>query len=138
MTGLGLHVTPDAHDAGSGPTRDSRPSRRWVWAYARLMTPRRQGRVSDGEGDRPLTPVKRAINKASTGMRSLRQKLQIRNRLARECLAEFFGEYMLILMGTAAVAQVVTNFDQKGTYLSINIGYAAGVLFGIYASVGVS
>ncbi|XP_060676581.1 aquaporin-10-like [Hemiscyllium ocellatum] len=71
-------------------------------------------------------------------MRSLRQKLQIRNRLARECLAEFIGEYMLILMGTAAVAQVVTNFDQKGTYLSINIGYAAGVLFGIYASVGVS
>ncbi|XP_072346704.1 aquaporin-10-like [Scyliorhinus torazame] len=95
-------------------------------------------RVNVGQGDRALTSVDRAINKASSGMNSLKKKLQIKNLLVRQCLAEFLGVYLLMLMGTASVAQVVTNFDQKGTFLSINFGYAAGVLFGVYASVGVS
>ncbi|XP_067878804.1 aquaporin-9-like [Heterodontus francisci] len=152
-------------------------------------------KVTVATGDRPLIPFGRAINKASSGVKQFRQKLRIKNQLVRECMAEFLGEYMLIvrapsppptvwlgtagaarlkaifiqqqkrertgrlepiraknppltgrlncrlcrkLFGSAAVAQVVTNFDQKGTYLSINAGYAIGVLFGVYVSIGVS
>ncbi|XP_078062824.1 aquaporin-10-like [Mustelus asterias] len=88
--------------------------------------------------DRPVTPVSQAMSKASNGMKILRTKLKVKNKLARACLAEFLGVYILMLMGTSTVAQVVTSFDQKGTYISINFGYAIGVLFGIYVSTGVS
>uniref|UniRef100_UPI00398F1558 aquaporin-9-like n=1 Tax=Pristiophorus japonicus TaxID=55135 RepID=UPI00398F1558 len=85
-----------------------------------------------------LTPAKRMMGKASSSRKILREKIRIKNRLVRECLAEFIGTYMLMLLGISTVAQVVTNHDQKGTYLSIAMGYASGVLFGIYSSVGVS
>ncbi|XP_067832133.1 aquaporin-10-like [Heptranchias perlo] len=93
---------------------------------------------SVGVGGRDPSPMAGVMEKVSNGMKTLRQKLRVRNKLVRECLAEFIGVYMLILFGSAAVAQVVTNYDTKGTYLSINMGYAIGVLFGIYTSAGVS
>ncbi|XP_051901871.1 aquaporin-10-like isoform X2 [Pristis pectinata] len=88
--------------------------------------------------DRASTPVQRALDKAATGVKAFRRHLRVKNELLRQCLAEFLGEYILILMGSATVAQVITNYDRKGTYLSINMGYAIGVLFGIYMSSGVS
>ncbi|XP_069796470.1 aquaporin-3-like isoform X2 [Narcine bancroftii] len=85
-----------------------------------------------------LTPVKGTVFKVTAVARIIRQKIQVKNFLLRQCMAEFLGEYILILMGTATVAQVVTNYDRKGTYLSINMGFAIGVLFGNYMSIGVS
>ncbi|KAJ0003419.1 hypothetical protein NQD34_008517, partial [Periophthalmus magnuspinnatus] len=71
-------------------------------------------------------------------MERILRKCQIRNRLVRECLAECLGVYILILFGCGSVAQVTTTQNQKGQYLSINLGFALGVTFGVYVSRGVS
>ncbi|XP_072107794.1 aquaporin-10-like [Mobula birostris] len=88
--------------------------------------------------DQPLPPAQQVREKASTGLKTFRSRLRVKNELLRQCLAEFLGEYILILMGSASVAQVITYHNQKGSYLSISMGYAIGVLFGIYVSSGVS
>ncbi|XP_060915842.1 aquaporin-10b [Labrus mixtus] len=74
----------------------------------------------------------------TTGMERLLKKCRIRNRLVRECLAECLGVYILILFGCGSVAQVTTTEEKKGQYLSINLGFALGVTFGIFVSRGVS
>ncbi|AWP21524.1 Aquaporin [Scophthalmus maximus] len=71
-------------------------------------------------------------------MERLLRKCRIRNRLVRECMAECLGVYVLILFGCGAVAQVTTTQDKKGQYLSINLGFALGVTFGVFVSRGVS
>ncbi|XP_034456105.1 aquaporin-10b [Hippoglossus hippoglossus] len=72
------------------------------------------------------------------GMERLLRKCQIRNQLVRECMAECLGVYVLILFGCGSVAQVTTTEDKKGQYLSINLGFALGVTFGVFVSRGVS
>ncbi|KAI4885686.1 hypothetical protein NFI96_017633 [Prochilodus magdalenae] len=71
-------------------------------------------------------------------MDRLLKRCHIKSQLARECLAEFFGVYVLILFGCGSVAQVTTSENTKGEYLSINLGFALGTTFGIYVSKGVS
>ncbi|XP_066531564.1 aquaporin-10b [Hoplias malabaricus] len=71
-------------------------------------------------------------------MDRLLKKCIIKSELVRECLAEFFGVYVLILFGCGSVAQVTTSENTKGEYLSINLGFALGTTFGIYISKGVS
>lgn len=71
-------------------------------------------------------------------MERILRKCRIQNQLVRECMAECLGVYILILFGCGAVAQVTTSQNQKGQYLSINLGFAFGVTFGVYASRGVS
>lgn len=44
----------------------------------------------------------------------------------------------LQLFGCGAVAQVTTSEDKKGQFLSINLGFALGVTFGVFVSRGVS
>jgi MIP family channel proteins len=57
---------------------------------------------------------------------------------AREAAAEFLGTFVLIVFGSAVVAQVVLGGGHNGTYLSISIGWGLAVTFGVYASAGVS
>lgn len=57
---------------------------------------------------------------------------------AREALAEFFGTFVLIVFGTAVVAQVVLSGNANGTYISINIAWGLAVTMAIYVSAGVS
>ncbi|KAG9279367.1 aquaporin-9-like [Astyanax mexicanus] len=71
-------------------------------------------------------------------MDRLLKRCHIKNRLVKECLAEFLGVYILILFGCGSVAQVTTSQNTKGEYLSINLGFALGTTFGIYVSKGVS
>lgn len=71
-------------------------------------------------------------------MEKLLRKCQIRSQLVRECMAECLGVYILILFGCGTVAQVTTSREKNGDYLSINLGFALGVTFGIFASRGVS
>ncbi|CAK6949271.1 aquaporin-10b [Scomber scombrus] len=71
-------------------------------------------------------------------MERLLGKCRIRSQLVRECMAECLGVYILILFGCGSVAQVTTSQDKKGQYLSINLGFALGVMFGVFVSRGVS
>jgi MIP family channel proteins len=57
---------------------------------------------------------------------------------AREALAEFLGTFVLILFGTAVVAQVVLSGNANGTYVSINVAWGLAVTMAIYVSAGVS
>ncbi|KAK7124426.1 hypothetical protein R3I94_018709 [Phoxinus phoxinus] len=71
-------------------------------------------------------------------MDRLLRRCRIKSSLIRECLAEFFGVYVIILFGCGSVAQVTTSQNTKGDYLSINLGFALGTTFGIYIAKGVS
>ncbi|XP_075306573.1 aquaporin-10b [Odontesthes bonariensis] len=71
-------------------------------------------------------------------MQRLLKRCRIRSQLVRECLAECLGVYILILFGCGSVAQVTTSQDKNGQYLSINLGFALGVTFGVFVSRGVS
>lgn len=57
---------------------------------------------------------------------------------AREAAAEFLGTFVLIVFGTAVVAQVVLSRGANGGYLSINLGWGLAVTLGVFASAGVS
>lgn len=57
---------------------------------------------------------------------------------AREAAAEFLGTFVLIVFGTAVVAQVVLSKGNNGGYLSINLAWGLAVTMAVYASAGVS
>ncbi|XP_013878909.1 aquaporin-10b [Austrofundulus limnaeus] len=71
-------------------------------------------------------------------MERLLRRCRIKNRLVRECMAECLGVYVLILFGCGSAAQVTTSGEKNGQYLSINLGFALGVTFGVFVSRGVS
>ena len=56
----------------------------------------------------------------------------------REMLAEFLGTFVLIVFGTAVVAQVVLSRQANGSYLSINLGWGLAVVMGVYVAGGVT
>ena len=56
----------------------------------------------------------------------------------REALAEFLGTFVLIVFGSAVVAQVVLSGNANGTYISVNIAWGLAVTMAIYVSAGVS
>jgi len=56
----------------------------------------------------------------------------------RESAAEFLGTFVLIAFGTGVVAEVVLSGGANGTPLSIHLAWGLAVMFGIYASAGVS
>lgn len=60
------------------------------------------------------------------------------NGTAREALAEFLGTFVLLVFGSAVVAQVVLSGNANGTYISINIAWGLAVTMAIYVSAGVS
>lgn len=56
----------------------------------------------------------------------------------REALAEFLGTFVLVVFGSAVVAQVVLSGGSHGSYLSINLGWGLAVTMGVYVAGGVS
>ena len=52
--------------------------------------------------------------------------------IVRELAAEFLGTFVLIVFGTAVVAQVVLSHEKNGQYLSINLGWGLGVTMGMF------
>ncbi|XP_063055981.1 aquaporin-10-like [Engraulis encrasicolus] len=58
--------------------------------------------------------------------------------LIRECLAEFLGVYIMILLGVGSMAQLVTSGGTKGDYVSSTIAFALATTFGMYICRGVS
>lgn len=58
--------------------------------------------------------------------------------LNRECLAEFFGTFVLIMFGVGVVAQTVLSHQSAGSTLGINITWGLAVVMGCYVSAGVT
>jgi MIP family channel proteins len=56
----------------------------------------------------------------------------------REAAAEFLGTFLILVFGTASVAQKVLSGGDLGSALSIHLSWGLGVTMGIYASAGVS
>ena len=56
----------------------------------------------------------------------------------REAAAEFLGTFLILVFGTASVAQKVLSGGALGSALSIHLSWGLGVALGIYASAGVS
>ncbi|KAM9737275.1 aquaporin-10b [Menidia menidia] len=83
-------------------------------------------------------PRRDSQEEEASDMERLLRRCRVRNRLLRECMAECLGVYVLILFGCGSVAQVTTSLEKNGQYLSINLGFALGVTFGVFVSRGVS
>ncbi|OCT98920.1 aquaporin-7 [Xenopus laevis] len=68
----------------------------------------------------------------------IRRVISIRNRWAREALAELLSTFIMMLFGLGSVAQVVLGRHQFGQYLSINLSFGFGVTMGIHVAGGIS
>ncbi|NXS50625.1 AQP10 protein, partial [Balaeniceps rex] len=64
--------------------------------------------------------------------------LRIRNRLARECLAELLAVFVLILITLSGSAQMVTSSGTKGNVLTAYLAGALAVMVAVYTAGGVS
>lgn len=84
-------------------------------------------------------------------MQSLKRKIAypwkfiIKIIRGKEFLAEFLGTFLLVTIGNSAIAQAVLSNDHNnlagasfGTFQSINIGYALGLVIAVYVSIGAS
>jgi MIP family channel proteins len=58
--------------------------------------------------------------------------------VTREVLGELLGTFVLVVFGTAVVAQVSLSALANGSYLSINLGWGLAVVMGVYVAGGVS
>jgi glycerol uptake facilitator protein len=61
-----------------------------------------------------------------------------RRTLVGELIAEFLGTLILIIFGTAVVAQVVTSEGALGDHDSIAWAWGLGVVFGVYTAARIS
>src|SRR5712664_3287184 len=57
---------------------------------------------------------------------------------SREAAAEVLGTFVLIVFGSAVVAQVVLSGGSHGGYISINVAWGLAVTMGCYVSAGVT
>jgi len=65
--------------------------------------------------------------------------LRVKNKLARQCMAEFLGTMILIIIGDGSVAQYVLSDGALGiNFLSVNVAWGVAVAMGVYVSGGVS
>ncbi|KAF3822902.1 hypothetical protein GH733_010338 [Mirounga leonina] len=65
-------------------------------------------------------------------------RLRIRNHLARQCLAEFLGVLVLLLLTQGAVAQAVTSGENKGNFFTMFLAGSLAVIIAVYVSGNVS
>ncbi|XP_078211921.1 aquaporin-10 isoform X2 [Callithrix jacchus] len=68
----------------------------------------------------------------------VRGHLQIRSLLARQCLAEFLGVFVLMLLTQGAVAQAVTSGEAKGNFFTMFLAGSLSVTIAIYVGGNVS
>ncbi|MEE6502968.1 hypothetical protein FKM82_004693 [Ascaphus truei] len=82
--------------------------------------------------------VSKYSNLTMKGNRSFKEKIALKNSLAKEALSEFFATCLLITIGCGCVAQTVLSRGTEGGFLTINLGFAMAVTMAIYVSGGVS
>ncbi|XP_064391842.1 aquaporin-9-like [Halichondria panicea] len=57
----------------------------------------------------------------------------------REFFAEFLATFVLVLFGDGAIAQaVLSGSADRGEVMTINVGWAVGVMMGAYVSIGIT
>ncbi|KAM4661947.1 aquaporin-10 [Discoglossus pictus] len=108
------------------------------------------GHLTDGDaesGDHTLLSLKflgeveslRSIKMACRHIRlKVKNCLRLRNRIIRQCLAEFLGVFVLLLITVGATAQGVTSENTKGNFFCMYLAGAIAVTMAIYVSGGVS
>ncbi|XP_032174387.1 aquaporin-10 isoform X6 [Mustela erminea] len=64
--------------------------------------------------------------------------LRLRSQLGRQCLAEFLGVFVLMLLTQGAVAQAVTSGESKGNFFTMFLAGSLAVTVAIYVSGNVS
>ncbi|KAI6238323.1 Major intrinsic protein domain containing protein [Aphelenchoides fujianensis] len=69
-------------------------------------------------------------HESSVGMEKLREKLTIKNELAKALLGEFLGTAILVLVINSVVAQSVLHVAPN-KLINVNIGVGLGIAFGI-------
>ncbi|KAM4690087.1 aquaporin-10-like isoform 1-T1 [Rhinophrynus dorsalis] len=67
-----------------------------------------------------------------------RSWLRLKNPIVRECLAEFLGVFILLLITVGASAQGVTSQNTKGNFFCMYLAGSMAVTLAIYISGGVS
>ncbi|KAM8781684.1 aquaporin-9 [Rhynchonycteris naso] len=70
--------------------------------------------------------------------KSLKQRLGLKSRLAKETLAELLGTLIMVVLGCGTVAQAVLSRGHLGGVVTINVGFAMAVVMAIYVTGGVS
>ncbi|XP_060763146.1 aquaporin-3-like [Neoarius graeffei] len=64
-------------------------------------------------------------------LNKLAQTLQIRNKLARQGLAECLGTLILVMFGCGAVAQLTLSKGSHGIFLAVNLAFGFAATLGI-------
>ncbi|VDK49136.1 unnamed protein product [Anisakis simplex] len=62
---------------------------------------------------------------------ALRKKFRIRNKLVRNCLAEFFGTFLLLYIGLSIIAQLILSKEKLNVWININIGWGFDITFSV-------
>uniref|UniRef100_A0A8C5P5X1 Aquaporin 10 n=1 Tax=Jaculus jaculus TaxID=51337 RepID=A0A8C5P5X1_JACJA len=68
----------------------------------------------------------------------IRAYLRIRSLLVRQCLAEFLGVFVLMVITQGAVAQAVTSEETKGNFFTMFLAGSLAVTIAIYVAGNVS
>ncbi|XP_068934058.1 aquaporin-10 [Petaurus breviceps papuanus] len=74
----------------------------------------------------------------SVFLAQVRAWVRIHNLLARQCLAEFLGVFVLMIITQGAVAQAVTSEETKGNFFTMFLAGALAVMVAIYVGGNVS
>ncbi|TMW59589.1 hypothetical protein Poli38472_004658 [Pythium oligandrum] len=63
---------------------------------------------------------------------------RVQNQHLRECLAEFYGTFIMMCFGLGVNNQVVLSKDKNGTWLSGNMCWGIAIMLGVHCAEGVS
>ncbi|XP_039074866.1 aquaporin-10 [Hyaena hyaena] len=74
----------------------------------------------------------------SQTLANIKGRLRLRSLLARQCLAEFLGVLVLVLLTQGAVAQAVTSGETKGNFFTMFLAGSLAVTVAIYVGGNVS
>lgn len=68
----------------------------------------------------------------------LKSRVRVRNLLARQCMAEFLAEFVLMFFTLGSIAQGVTSKGNKGDFFTMFMAGALAVVSAIYVGGNVS
>nr|XP_046159241.1 aquaporin-10a [Oncorhynchus gorbuscha] len=112
-----------------------------VQANKQVLGMKERGQVPDKD-PWPVAPEVRNMGVKGPSfkpqMEGVKRTLRVTNPLARECLGELMGTFVLLMFGCSASAQVKTSRETKGQYLSANMAFSVGVMSAMYLCKGVS